>query len=202
MRHISKVVVNYVKIHCSRVAVLDKKFLPDIKLMAAAREDPSDETIKVTSWKRKIGPVSADLISQLLKIILLAAINSPKGTHYLGRMPNLTVPTQQSIRTIIQEVSPLDPQGVLSPTNAHQVSKKNENIKRPVSPMGKEPNPGEGYRPGQLDPEFLYEERLGKALAANKVLAEGNDDLQQEISGLVTRLKELESDHVSRSNIV
>ena len=177
--------------------MLDKKFLPDIKLMAAAREDPSDETIKVNPLKPQPRLGSADFVIQLLKIILLAAINSPRGTDYLGRMPRLTVPTQQSIKSIIQEVGHLDSQAVVLPPNVHQVSKKNEQIKRSASPVGKEPTPGEGYRPGQLDPEFLYEERLGKALAANKVLAEGNDDLQQEIFGLVTRLKELESDNVS-----
>jgi len=37
-------------------------------------------------------------------MILLAAINSPKATEYIGKMPTLTTATQASLMSIIEEV--------------------------------------------------------------------------------------------------
>lgn len=72
-------------------------------LKAIATDASADETAKVSN-EAIIHGIEAQNSKQLLKMILLAAINSPKAMEYIGKMPSLTTATQASLKSIIEEV--------------------------------------------------------------------------------------------------
>ena len=76
----------------------------DLKAIAVAKDDYAGEIAKVLRPEESGWFYHANAVTQLMKLILLATILSPKANKYLGRMPSLSLPAQAAIRTIIQEV--------------------------------------------------------------------------------------------------
>lgn len=104
MRHLNKVLTNYLRIECNQVKLPDKAFLPDLKTIAIGKDSIAEEAIKVYTRQSKTPSYLTDTITQLLKIILLATLTSPRANYYLERMPKLSVPAQESLKSIIEEV--------------------------------------------------------------------------------------------------
>lgn len=104
VRHISKEVINFVKQQRRLGTALAKQSLPDVKLIAAAEDKTASETIKVPSEQSAANLPETDFPTQLLKLILLAAISSRNGDRYLQRIVQLSKPAQEQIRNMIEDV--------------------------------------------------------------------------------------------------
>ncbi|KAI9670141.1 MAG: hypothetical protein M1817_004478 [Caeruleum heppii] len=113
---------------------------------------------------------------KLLKIILLATIYSPKATEYIARMPSLSTGAQEVIRSIIEEMSSDSLSGQDSTFPLEDATSKSDG--RPT-----------------LDPELVFEERLGKVMADNDKLVKNNKELSLEVEELHTRLVRLQDNN-------
>lgn len=82
----------------------DDVFSPVLKMIAVGEENGPTETVKVEASPQTASKHQTDVVIQLLKMILLAAINSPNANNYLVRMTELSVPAQAAIRSMIEEV--------------------------------------------------------------------------------------------------
>lgn len=107
VKKINKDVTRYLMSRTDKLVLRDDVFSPDLKMIAVAEESSPGETVKVDAFPQTIVQYQADVATQLLKMILLATINSPKANNYLARMTKLSVPAQAAIRSIIEEVCKL-----------------------------------------------------------------------------------------------
>ncbi|KAI9785514.1 MAG: hypothetical protein M1839_009255 [Geoglossum umbratile] len=112
----------------------------------------------------------------LLKLVLFAAIYSPKSNEYIIKIQNLSLSSQESIKAVIEamqsEISP-------SPSTPDEHSKP-----------GKQP----GVEAG-VDPGLLYEEHLGNFVAENDTLKRDKEALQNEVTELTNRLGRLQENN-------
>lgn len=104
VKKINKDLTHYLMSRGGKVVLRDDVFSPDLKMIAVAEESGPAETVKVEPSSQTALNHQADIVAQLLKMILLAAINSPEANNYLARMTELSVPAQAAIRSIIEEV--------------------------------------------------------------------------------------------------
>lgn len=76
----------------------------DLKLIAM--ESEIAETLKASLLEKKYIELGSftDYTMQLLKLVLLAAINSPRSVEYIARMPTFSTSTQAYLKIIIEEV--------------------------------------------------------------------------------------------------
>ncbi|KAI9788791.1 MAG: hypothetical protein M1816_006572 [Peltula sp. TS41687] len=105
LKKIYKDLTRYLTSKCDKIVLRDEVFSPDFKMIALAEESGVTETVKVDAPPQPTFKHQADIVTQLLKMILLAAINSPEANNYLVRMTALSVPAQAAIRSIIEEMA-------------------------------------------------------------------------------------------------
>lgn len=108
---------------------------------------------------------------KLLKLILLAAISSPRSMEFIGRMPSLSLSTQELLKEWIVEIgeSPEDePNGV-----DHRYSSSS-----PRSSGGQ---------------DLYYEERLGKLTIENDKLKKDREEMRLALEDLEDRMEHSQS---------
>ncbi len=80
------------------------KGLSIMDLKTIAMESDAAESIKAGLRKDPFNMVNTAYTIQLLKLVLLAAISSPRSMEFIGRMPSLSLPTQNLLKEWIVEV--------------------------------------------------------------------------------------------------
>jgi len=80
------------------------KGLSILDLKTIAMESDAAESVKGGLRKDPIKLVNTAYTIQLLKLVLLAAISSPRSMEFIGRMPSLSLPTQNLLKEWIVEV--------------------------------------------------------------------------------------------------
>ncbi|KAI9803953.1 MAG: hypothetical protein M1833_000234 [Piccolia ochrophora] len=153
LKSLYKEVTSYVRDECGKALPLHEKSTPNTKAIALWQDHSVEEATK------------------LLKIILLAAISSPKTNHYLARMQTLSVAAQTSMVTIIQEVMEPGEQGTPSSFPGLQTT-----------------SPTDNPRTVNTDPELLFEERAGKLVVENEKLESDKKKLQTHLHELNRKL--------------
>ncbi|KAH0564809.1 hypothetical protein GP486_001798 [Trichoglossum hirsutum] len=129
---------------------------------------------------------------QLLKLVLFAAIYSPKNDEYILKMQKLSLSTQESIKAVIEAVS-----GTSSGYSITVLSRKKMQMgsNGSPSPIIQEPEqPLHGLGVG-IDPELFYEERLGTFMSENDALQKNKIALQAEVTELTNRLGRLQENN-------
>lgn len=123
---------------------------------------------------------------QLLKLVLLAAINSPRSTEYIARMPTFSTSTQAYLKTIIEEVLNGDVWQQRPHVNPDQIqdfgNHDTGNSSRSSYPIA--------------DPELLLEERLARMMAENDNLLREKKEARKELLELHERLIRLQENNV------
>ena len=79
--------------------------MPNARAIAEEKAELTREMIKVRGHGRT--RQHADSMVQLLKIVMMAAVYSPKANEFLQRMPSLSFDTQACIKSVIEEVTQL-----------------------------------------------------------------------------------------------
>lgn len=159
IKQLHKDVITYLRDEGTQTLSLDEATLPNTKAIAMVQADYTPEVIK------------------LLKVILVAAVYSPRANEFLQRMPSLTFETQAAIKSIIEEMS----------DDGTRVSET-------VSPTD-EDGPGPRATPSAVATDLQMEERFGKVIAENQGLAQDRRDLQQEVAELHHRLARLQDNN-------
>lgn len=151
------------------------------------------ETLKAGVLDRKYVKLGAfaDHTTQLLKLVLLASINSPRATEYIARMPTFSTSTQASLKIIIEEVMNDDV----------RVRRRNADMDQ-IQDFGNNTGNGFGHDSGRAstpinDPELLFEERVGRIMAENDLIMREKKDLQKDLRELHNRLIRLQENNVS-----
>ena len=67
-------------------------------------ESDAAESLKAGSITDPFNPPTDAYRLQLLKLVLLAAISSPRAMDFIGKMPELSLPTQNILKEWIVEV--------------------------------------------------------------------------------------------------
>ena len=103
MKQISKALISYVADECGQ-KVPTGSGAGDLKLIAM--DGSPAETIKAGFRSRgnDAAEFYTDYTIQLLKLVLVAAISSPKAANYIQTMPTLSTATQSSLKDLIEEV--------------------------------------------------------------------------------------------------
>lgn len=118
---------------------------------------------------------------ELIKFVLLAAINSPNFNHHIRTLQSLPVAVQKGLKIIIQE--------------AEEPSRERLDQLRRDKLM----DMAEG--PAIRNPDFRAEQQIGKLIANNERLSSDKKDLEDEIERLRGRLSDLAArDQSSSSN--
>ncbi|KAH0538366.1 hypothetical protein FGG08_005015 [Glutinoglossum americanum] len=112
---------------------------------------------------------------QLLKLVLFAAIYSPRNDEYILKMQKLSLNAQESIKIVIEAMQ-TGSSGSITPA---------------IQEPGKQPH---GLEAG-IDPGLFYEERLGTFMAENDTLIKDKKALQVEVTELTNRLGRLQENN-------
>ena len=158
----------------------------DLKMIAM--ESEIAETLKESLPVKKYIKMGSytDYTMQLLKLVLLAAINSPRAAVYIGRMPTFSTSTQAYLKVTIEEVrnsktwqrrAYANP-GQIQDFGGHEI----DNSRRPSYPTP--------------DPELMLEERLAKKIAENDNLVREKKEARKELRELHERLIRLQENNV------
>ncbi len=203
VRFINKEIVSYVKQERSEVS-LDKSTLPDLKLIAAAEDIASVESIKVKHQRpappSKKSKNTTDFPPQLLKLILLVAFSSPRGDDYRARLKQLSTSTQEKINTVVEEVGRSYVVACIADVHGMQVQRANSNDAQSDTMSRKESTPGQVTPASEEDYQrqlLYYEQRVVKATQANKEIREENDELSRERQELKATVGKLQKEIVS-----
>ena len=186
MKHICNRLISYITEVC-------KQKLPKGAAMGNVKMVATDaklgETLKAgLSSKKHIDLGSyADYTMQLLKLVLLASINSPRSNDYIERMPNFSTSTQASLKIIIEEVMPDYVLQRHMHANRRQIQDLGNH--EPGSDIERDPRRASHLVP---DPELLLEEQLGKTIREK-------EGLQKELLEIRKRLAQLHEDNVSET---
>lgn len=143
----------------------------------------------------KYHPTSnADYTTQFLKLILLAAISSPKTMEYVGRMQTLSVPTQARLKNLIQDVL----NGDASPDNTSIKSKRRSSSVKSGVDDDKHKRDTASSLSSVPDIELLFEERFGTIMSENKVHLREKVELHKDLRELHDRVARLQDNNVSQ----
>lgn len=154
LKHIHKLLISYIRDQSDGEIPPGLNAAPDLKAIA--------------------GDFSKKEINELLRLFLIAAINSPNAETYIMTMQELSTPTQEGLKHIIQEAQ--DP----SDERLDEIrDDQNEHSKRDLS----------------VDPELQFEERVGKMLAENDRLANEKMELEKALEDLHNRLARLQENN-------
>ncbi|SLM34318.1 Hook-related protein family [Lasallia pustulata] len=174
LKHITKSLMFYIRDVCGQPLPEDPS-LGDLK-MIAYNADTAERLIKPGLERGDYFTSDTDYTLQLVKLVLVAAINSPKATGYIAKMPTLSFPTQAFLKESIEELQ--------NTTNAASDSDI------PSTPTPSSPPP-----PPQIDAELIFEERYGKVMADNERLAQENQDVRKNVRDLRDRLAHLQENN-------
>lgn len=158
----------------------------DLKLIAMGSEIA--ETLKESLRVKKSIEIRSysDYTMQLLKLVLLAAINSPRAAEYVGRMTTFSTSTQAYLKVIIEEVRNGDTWQRRVYVNREQMQDsgghETGNAGRPSYPVS--------------DPELVLEERLARMMAENGNLVREKTEARKELRELNDRLIRLQENNV------
>lgn len=136
--------------------------------------------------------LNADYTIQLLKLILLAAISSPKTMEYVSRMQTLSVPTQARLKDLIQDVLKSD----ASPDDASTKSRRRSSSAKPRNDDDKRKRDTASSLPPVPDLELLFEERFGKIMSENNVHIREKIELQKDLREVHDRVARLQDNNV------
>ncbi|OQE16363.1 hypothetical protein PENSTE_c024G08369 [Penicillium steckii] len=159
LKHIYKLLTNYIR-HQNNDTIppgLD----PSPDLEAIAEKASTKETNK------------------LLKILLIAAIYSPNAATYVQTLQELSTPTQEALKEIIQEAQ----------DGEHEPLDGADDLREEIA---KSDNPG--------DLELKFEERVGKVLAENDRLTHDKKELQKDLGDMHNRLARLQENNDTLQN--
>ncbi|KAJ5220894.1 Microtubule binding protein HOOK3 [Penicillium citrinum] len=159
LKHIYKLLTNYIR-HQNNDTIppgLD----PSPDLEAIAEKASTKETNK------------------LLKILLIAAIYSPNAATYVQTLQELSTPTQEALKEIIQEAQ----------DGEHEPLDGADELREEIA---KADNPG--------DLELKFEERVGKVLAENDRLTHDKKELQKDLGDMHNRLARLQENNDTLQN--
>ena len=166
--------------------------MSDLKLIAM--DGSRGEIVKAGLQERDSTKQDIDYLIQLLKLVLVAAINSPKAMDYIGRMPSLSISAQASLKDLIEEVL----QDAGTDVYGEAGNKKLQDISDPVSGNETEVDQVGSFSPSPaVDSELLFEQRFGKVMAENGILTQEKKDLQRDLRDLHNRLARLQENNVS-----
>ncbi|PCH07650.1 HOOK [Penicillium occitanis (nom. inval.)] len=112
--------------------------------------------------------------NKLLKLLLIAVISSPNAETYVTTLQQLSTPTQEGLKNIIEE--------------AH--NSQHEDLS-----ADEEDHDGAGKRDLAVDPELQFEERVGKVLAENDRLATEKKEMEKALEDLHNRLARLQENN-------
>ena len=152
------------------------------------------ETVKAGLQDKDTTRQDTDDIIQLLKLVLIAALNSAKSEVYIQKMPSLSISTQASLKDLIEDVLALTHLDEVAETDIGQLQYKSY----PASDV--ETSRSEDVTLSQkstLDPELLFEQRFGKVMADNEKLIREKKDMQQNLRDLHDRLVRLQENNVT-----
>ncbi|MCJ1404395.1 hypothetical protein MMC11_007620 [Xylographa trunciseda] len=172
LKQISKSLTSYVR-ECGRDLPQGPGW-GDIKLIAMG--DSIAETIKAGLEKTGSAEQYTDYTIQLLKLVLIAVVNSPNNENFVRTLQFLSETSQKSVKKIIDDLED-DPQ----PTMEKETPSEHESI----SPLKL-----------TEDRELLLEESLGKAKAINDTLTNENKVLQKQLKSYDDRLERLQENNV------
>lgn len=131
---------------------------------------------------------------QLLKLTLIAAINSPRAKVYIGRMQTFSTSTQAHLKNLIEESLAQDT------TPRHTRSdKENQNSDSESDVEGTQYDGG-SLPSNAVDVDLLFEERFGKLMAEKDVLVTEKKELQEDLRSLHNRLTRLQENNVSSNH--
>lgn len=102
MKHITKALISYITDVCGQTIPQDRT-IADLKLIAT--DGHLAETVKAGPEEGDTTRQYTDYTTQLLKLVLVAAINSPKSQVYVTAMLGLDEPSQQALRDLIEDVT-------------------------------------------------------------------------------------------------
>lgn len=192
MKQISRTLTTYVTDECNQT-IPKGPGAGDLKIIAT--DGHNAETIKAGLRSKGADAKSryTDYTIQLLKLVLVAVINSPKAANYIQTMPTLSMAAQSSLRELIEEVMNMNAMDIRKDAKVQQ-------LQSPSYPPSDVEKPRRD-KPGSLvksttDPQLLFEERLGKVMADNDRLASEKKDLQKDLRDLHTRLTRLQDNNV------
>lgn len=192
MKQITKSLISYIAEECNQ-DIPDGPAMGDLKLIATDSDFP--ETLKAGSLERteiELGS-SADYTTQLLKMVILAAINSPRAVEYLTRIPTFSTSSQAALKDIIEEVQNPSASPRRTRAEPRQIQDHRDHDNSDASAQRK----GHPSYP-EPDPELLFEERLGRIMAENANLGSEKKKLQTEFGELKARLNRLQENNVSK----
>ena len=169
--------------------------------MIAYNADAAERLIKAGLERGGYFTSDTDYTLQLIKLVLIAAINSPKATEYIAKMPTLSVPTQAFLKESIEEVLRARTHRQSPPVSANvrqlqTTTNAASDSDVPSTPATSSPPP-----PAAIDPELIFEERYGKVMADNERLAQENQDVRKNVRDLQNRLARLQENNVGQGHI-
>ena len=191
--------MSYIQDKC-RQPLPESLSLGDLKLIAL-NADAGERLIKAGLERGGYFMSDTDYTVQLIKLLLIAAINSPKAPDYIGKMLTLSTSTQALLKESIEEV--LDPrQATQKPPVGTDIRQLQDTTHAasdsdvPSTSARSSPPP-----PPAVDAELLFEERFGKVMADNERLARENHDVQKNVRDLQNRLGRLQQNNVGQAYI-
>lgn len=138
-----------------------------------------------------------DYTVKLLKLVLIAAINSPKATEYIAKMPTLSTSTQAFLKESIEEV--LDAQQHRQSPSASANPRQLQDPTNPVSDNDVSSTPATlSPPPAPVELELFVAERFGKVMADNERFVRENQDLRKNVQDLQNRLGRLQDNNVGK----
>lgn len=168
--------------------------MADLKTIASDSK-PSEMLKAGLKMSLKKNPTSnADYTIQLLKLILLAAINSPKSNESVSRMQTLSVSTQGRLRILIQDVMEGDRS---TQDNSSESGRRASSVKSRSDNRKHERDTSSSQR-SSPDLDLLFEERFGKIMAENSNHIREKTELQKDLRELNDRVVRLQDNNVSQ----
>jgi hypothetical protein len=192
VKQICKRLISYIAEECGQ-KIPKGSATGDLKLIAM--DSVVAETLKAGVLDRdyiKLGAF-ADYTTQLLKLVLLASINSPRATVYIARMPTFSTSTQASLKIIIEEVMSSDVRQRQRGADMSQI----QDFGNDDTGNGFGNDSGRASTPIN-DPELLFEERVGRIMAENDLIIREKKELQKDLRELHNRLIRLQENNVSQ----
>lgn len=160
------------------------KGLSIMDLKTIAIESDAAETIKVGPRKDAFKLVDTAYTIQLLKLVLLAAISSPRSMDFIGRMPSLSLPTQNLLKEWIVEVFAGPVNHSVCSADRYQIGESPDDEPNGVDHLQDGEVPDQGS-----DQELLFEERAGRLMAEKNKLIKENDEMRMTVEDLEGRLE-------------
>ncbi|MCJ1250017.1 hypothetical protein MMC30_007243 [Trapelia coarctata] len=189
LKHITKALISYITDVCGQTIPQDRS-IADLKLIAT--DGHLAETVKAGLERRDATLQYTDDTIQLLKLVLIAAINSPKSQVYISAMLPLDEPSQQALRDLIEDVA----HSVVVQASSSADIVQMQDTPRPT-PDTEAPQNGAvvSSKPQTMDQELLFEERLGKVMADNENIKNEKRELQKDLRELHDRLARLQTNN-------